>query len=80
MARRDFRWSAADAYWREGRVRAEALPEVSGNLSRLNQRIAREIMARWECDFCGSEGKLPDGVIVEQEHCPNCGEPVMEVR
>jgi ribosomal protein S27AE len=37
-------------------------------------------MARWECDFCGSEGTLPDGVIVEQEQCPNCGEPVMEVR
>ena len=37
-------------------------------------------MARWECEFCGSEGTLPDRVIVEQEHCPNCGEPLMEVR
>jgi len=36
-------------------------------------------MARWECDYCGSEGSAPDE-LVEHMSCPQCGEPVMEVR
>jgi len=37
-------------------------------------------MTRWECDYCGSEGSARDGEVVESLSCPNCGEPVMEVR
>lgn len=35
-------------------------------------------MARYVCDFCGHEGKIPDGETAEHVQCPMCGEPVME--
>ena len=31
---------------------------------------------RYVCDFCGHEGRVPDGETVDRILCPMCGEPV----
>lgn len=36
-------------------------------------------MARYMCDFCGHEGRVPADEIVERVLCPMCGEPVTEL-
>jgi hypothetical protein len=31
---------------------------------------------RYVCDYCGHEGRVPDGEMVDRIQCPMCGEPV----
>lgn len=31
---------------------------------------------RYACDYCGHEGDVPRGQMVEEIQCPMCGEPV----
>jgi predicted RNA-binding Zn-ribbon protein involved in translation (DUF1610 family) len=36
-------------------------------------------MARYVCDSCGHEGKVPEGETADMVLCPVCGEPVTEL-
>ena len=31
---------------------------------------------RYVCDYCGHEGRVPEGEMVDRIQCPMCGEPV----